>query len=78
MSLFIVEKNIKMPVAKPKKRKRFEKYPWSKMQIGDSFFVPNKITSVMSAAAVTAAKRNPGTKFSVRQMTDGVRIWRIA
>jgi hypothetical protein len=78
MSLFIVEKNIKMPSAKPKKRKRFEKYPWSKMQVGDSFFVPNKMTNSMSAVAVVAAKRNPGMKFSVRQMTDGVRVWRTA
>jgi hypothetical protein len=76
MSLFVVEKNIKMPAAKAKKRKRFEKYPWSKMQIGDSFFVPSKTTSAMSAAAVLASKRHPGAKFSVRQMTDGVRIWR--
>jgi hypothetical protein len=78
MSLFIIEKNIKMPSAKTKKRKHFEKYPWSKMQVGDSFFVPNKLTSAISAVAVGASKRNPGMKFSVRQMTDGVRVWRTA
>lgn len=79
MSLFIVEKNIKMPAAKVKRRKRSEKYPWSKMQVGDSFFVPNKTTSAMSAAATLAAKRNrPGMKFSVRALTDGVRVWRVA
>lgn len=77
MSLFIVEKNIKMPSAK-KKKKRAEKYPWARMEVGDSFFVPNKSTGAMSAAAVLAKKRHPTKKFSVRTMTDGVRVWRTA
>jgi hypothetical protein len=82
-SQFQIDKNIPVP------NEGREKYPWSKMQPGDSFFVPggrqttaDKRPGLMVQITVpAAAKRVPGTKWAVRQATEngvnGVRVWRV-
>jgi hypothetical protein len=51
------------------------KYPFAKLEVGDSFFVPGIKMSVLSSAASGARKRT-GFKFTTRTVDGGVRTWR--
>ncbi len=60
-----------------------QKYPWEGMQIGDSFFVPQppgitlaKLQIRVNGSAAPAGKRL-GTRYTVRQVEGGVRVWRV-
>lgn len=71
--MFKLEKHIPAP---PK-----AKYPFSKMEIGDSFYVADcdiKITAVRVAASDYAIK-HPTFAFRVQRSVgnDGCRVWRI-
>jgi hypothetical protein len=61
-------------------RVRPSKYPFSKMKVGDSFFVQKKRNSgrCRITYAWKYAKRHPGLKFSVRQVSGGCRVLRVA
>lgn len=59
----------------PPKKVREEKYPWSVLEVGDSFFVPKPLSSL--SGAQTAAAKRLGRRFSSRSETGGTRIWRI-
>lgn len=53
-------------------------YPFAKMKIGESFFVPTgerTITSLQSSL-ISAARRHEG-KFTTRALEGGVRVWRV-
>jgi hypothetical protein len=71
--MIAVEKNIPMPPpGKPPGNKR---YPWSEMNVGDSFAVPASIS-------IDAFRRNhrtrAGRRFKVRKTPDGTyRCWRV-
>lgn len=67
MSDVIIDKNIAMP-----KGGRRSKYPWREMEVGDSFFLP-KATVSMGAAN----DRYAPTKFIMRKVDGGHRVWRI-
>lgn len=66
-----IDKGIPMPPAP-----RARKYPWSEMEIGDSFLMGGAPRQV--ANAVSKAGRNYGRKFSYRKTREGVRVWRVA
>jgi len=57
------------------------KYPWSDMQVGDSFFIP-QISQRTRGGLYTCAQRAAAIKITVRSVTEngveGVRVWRIA
>lgn len=73
--MYKIEKGI--PVAKVSGLKGArEIYPWRIMDVGDSFFVPNKKTPNMSAAAHAAGVRH-GIKLKCRAEGNGVRVWRV-
>ena len=61
------------------KRAYDHKYPFSSMEIGDSFFAPcdetarNRITT-----SVSYASKRYGTKYVTRKVDGGFRVWRIA
>ena len=67
-----------------------EKYPWSHMKPGDSFFVPGaKSCATDNRPGVkthmtlnNARQRFPGTKWTIRAVTEngvnGVRVWRVS
>lgn len=76
MDGFEVENNHPIPAqALPRGRK--EKYPWSKMEVGDSFFVEaGSIKTIVSAAA--KAKGRTGFVFVARPDGEGIRVWRYA
>lgn len=77
--MFKVEKNI--PVAEVKYTE--EIYPFSSLEIGDSFFVPydgndpNYIRRKVFSASCQAGKRH-GKKYTGRKLEHGIRVWRIA
>jgi len=57
-------------------------YPFSSMEIGDSFFVAadananKKMATTIGAAARNYSKKH-ATKFTVRLVEKGVRCWRV-
>lgn len=72
--------DIKIEKGVPLLKKRYGglKYPFGKMEVGDSFvFGPEGVDSCASSARTYAIKNNK--KFAHRKLGDGrVRIWRIA
>ena len=52
------------------------KYPFSDMEIGDSFLVSSDHKSIRSVAI--SAGRRLNAKFTVRKVDGGLRCWRIA
>lgn len=57
------------------------KYPWERMEVGDSFFVPGRAAADMSGARQNAAKRFGrayGTKNETKDGVRGVRVWRVS
>jgi hypothetical protein len=62
----LIEKDIPIPTFRIKK-----KYPWDKMNVGDSFFVkgPRKTTLYLSA-------KKAGIKSCIRPEGEGFRVWR--
>lgn len=65
-----IEKNIPIPI------KCYSRYPFSEMEIGDSFLVHSALIKSIRTDAYMAGKRL-SKKFSTRRVSDGVRIWRI-
>ena len=51
------------------------KYPWRLLEVGQSFFVPDKTGRQLSTACV-AARKSTGFQFAVRTVDGGCRIWR--
>lgn len=76
--MIAIDKNIPLPVIeRPQLVTRNSKYPWTKMEINDSFFVKDVKIKNFSGSAYAAGKRT-GHKFAVRSMDGGVRVWRTA
>lgn len=74
-----VETGVPIPPAGIKRKQRKPKgvYPWKHMKVGDSFLVPDREVGAMNSAATQYANRT-GTKYVVRALDDGVRVWRTA
>lgn len=76
-----IEKAIPMPLGVGRGKGTALKYPWSTMEIGDSFLLPSKLKSPASCphtrntyeAAVGSPKR-----FRGRKTVDGFRVWRVS
>lgn len=73
MSEYQVQSN----VAFPNECRGVRKYPFNKMEVGDSFAVEKENRHLCSNAA-SHHGRNHGKKFSVRKHGDEYRCWRIA
>lgn len=72
MSHFPIEKNIPMPKIETGAK---GKYPWNTLQVGESFFVPDKQYSDIGSLS-SRASMILGVKFAVRTVEGGVRVWR--
>ena len=67
-------------IPKPKstgKRGRPPKYPFSKMEVGDSAFFPGEKTLSNTYMAAANIGNRKGWKFSSRAVEGGIRIWRV-
>ena len=71
--IFKIEKGVPMPRNGAGGR---TKYPWDKMEVGDSFFVPGTRNRGVNPGA--ASLRLSPKKFAMRKVDGGTRIWRIA
>lgn len=65
-----IEKGIPVP--------HFHNYPFSEMEVGDSFRVPDGINPRNVRVYMQKAKQAGKGKFSMRTLPDGIRVWRIA
>lgn len=77
--MITIDKGIPLPKLNPKPTKKHSrpdraKYPWTKMEIGDSFLTDKK--PGMHALAADAGLRY-GMKFVVRTNCKGMRVWRF-
>lgn len=70
---FMIEKNVPLDQSCGNQAK----YPWRQMEIGDSFFVPNVKTNLITNCAA-AIKKRAGLQFTCRTVEGGVRVWRTA
>ena len=52
------------------------KYPFYELQVGHSFFVPNRAPASLSAQ-ITHAQVKSGFRFTRRGENGGVRVWRV-
>ncbi len=67
-----IDKNIPIP----KGRSSYARYPWRELQVGDSFFVLNKVAAGISGY-FAPLRRKYGLRFTSRSVDGGVRIWRV-
>ena len=70
-----IDKNVEIPEI-TRCGGRPAKYPWHAMEVGDSFFVPDK-KSCQFGGLIQYAKKKTGYKYSVRKEGDGIRVWRV-
>lgn len=69
-----IEKGIPIPNTKGRK----SKYPFDKMEVGDSFKLKDVPKNTVLNAANSWAKRNKKkVKFTIRFIDNVTRIWRI-
>lgn len=71
-----VEKGIPLP---PKRCRHagVSKYPWEKMEVGDSFCVVGTTRNKIGAVITYREKKHPGEEYSFRSLDNGVRVWRV-
>ena len=69
--LITIDKNIPLP-RRNHNRIGKSKYPFDKMEVGDSFFCEGK------AAAMSVHLANKRGGFTSRSVEGGTRVWRVA
>jgi len=73
-----IDKNVPIPEIYPTKPYR---YPFAKMEVGDSFFVENvsKSFSIYSMVKLFNERRKTTEQIKVKQRREGngVRVWRV-
>lgn len=72
-----IEKRVPIPDIHKDGAGRPWRFPFPKMEVGDSFLFPKKMTSNRVGPYVQYAKRALGRTFSVRTTPQGVRCWRV-
>ena len=71
---YVIEKNV--PLVQKNGAGRKPKYPFSQMEVGDSFMVPGGNLKTMQSTARIAGLRL-GRKFKAQEQEGGVRVWRV-
>ena len=72
MNEFKIEKNVPIP----ERFGRCKRYPFEKMEVGDSFLAPlDQIESARQSSYYWARKH--GRKYKTQRQENGFRIWRI-
>lgn len=67
---------IKIDKGVPVPEKMGNKYPFSEMEVGDSFYVDGATPNQLQNAA-SYWRKKAGYKFVARRENEGARIWRI-
>lgn len=83
--MFKIEKGIDIPPVDRKYKPRRSKYPWNEMEVGDSFVVKDyKKTKLGFATPISGLgntfmkSRGAAKRFSQRETSEGLRVWRVA
>lgn len=78
MSGYRIENNV--PIPKPGQGRA--KYPWAVLEIGQSFIVPcEEWEREQTMNSLTSCRNNAqrgNKRFALRNVKDGVRVWRVA
>jgi hypothetical protein len=81
---FKIEQNVPLPAIPRGAPPSPIKYPWSELNVGDSFFVPlvdKNIMAIRTAIILDLKKFSTQTgqkiKITTRAIDNGVRVWRI-
>lgn len=69
-----IEKNVPMP---KETNTGVPKYPFARMELGDSIFTEKTGSRLVRSAAYSFGKYH-GWRFASRKEGEGLRIWRIA
>lgn len=70
-----IDSGVPIPPRKPPANKR---YPFEKLEVGDSFAKPEDVTpNAMRSVARYHARKN-GAEYKVRQTETGWRVWRVS
>lgn len=72
--MYSIEKGVKVPV---KWEMRGVKYPFRKMEIGDSFLFKKEDYTKVASAMYSYQKNNPPLKFLIRELDNEQRCWRV-
>jgi hypothetical protein len=72
MSDIKIDKNIKIP-----KGRTGSKYPFDKMEVGDSFLYPIGSTRNQARCSAYTHSTKGLRKFVIRQTEEGLRCWRV-
>lgn len=75
-----IAEGIKLEIEKGQPIPKHKRYPFEKMEIGDSMFFENlrEVESAQNAAYSYAKLRDNGFRTTRRKLEDGYRLWRIA
>jgi hypothetical protein len=70
---------IERNVPPPPTAATLQEYPFTEMNVGDSFWVedPNGRVQARIQAKLCYYKRTSGTNWTTRRIDGGVRVWRI-
>jgi len=74
--MYEINKNV--PIPAKNREPGCTKYPFAKMEVGDSFLANTKQTTICNAAKGFEHRHGGAYKFATRVEGDCVRIWRIA
>ena len=68
---------IEKGIDRPPEQSRERKYPWWKMEIGDSVFIEKGEPNCREATNAYGYGSRTAKKFSARKVPGGIRIWRV-
>lgn len=74
--MYTIVNNVPVPDRK-KQSSRESKYPFAKMQPGDSFYAPVTPNGLLALAYTFRKRNDPSMLFRARPEGDGARIWRV-
>jgi len=78
---FKVEKGVPLPSRGPYRRKE-SPYPLDGMEVGDSFLVPckegEKTATVRARIRHYCRRNSTDSKYAIRVLPEGIRVWRTA
>lgn len=73
---FAVEEGVPIPEIKRGRRDYTSKYPFRDLEVGESFFVPDRSKKASLGGYCTRMGNRLGRKFTLRVIENGVRVWR--
>lgn len=77
MNYYDIDDSIPLPKRKGNSAGRPPKYPFAKMDVGQSVFFDGESYSSKVCIAAHAYGRRHGKRFSTRSVDGGLRVWRV-